>query len=369
MRPIYIWQHKNWTDFQWDSCKIEKLLGEVRNIQGKVSGTFSMVGFETQSKTALEAMTQDVVMSSEIEGERLKADSVRSSLARHLGLDYAGLPESDHYIEGVVQVTIDAVTNCNKPLTAERLFDWHAALFPYGRSGAYRITVANWRQGDDAMLIVSGAMGKEKVHYRAPDSCQVPEEMEKFLAWINSDTQTDSILKAAVAHLWFVAIHPFDDGNGRLTRTITDLLLARSDNMQHRYYSLSAEIRNNRKEYYDILERTTCGKPEITEWLIWFLNCTKQAMEKSLEKVKTIVEKTKFWDIHKDTQLNERQRKIINMLWDEFFGKLTTSKWANICKCSQDTALRDIHDLIEKGILKPSEASGRSKNYILAFLA
>ncbi len=369
MRPIYIWQHKNWTDFQWDSSRIEKLLGEVRNIQGKVSGTFSMVGFETQSKTALEAMTQDVVMSSEIEGERLKADSVRSSLARHLGLDYAGLPESDHYIEGVVQVTIDAETNCNKPLTAERLFDWHAALFPYGRSGTYKITVANWRQGDDAMLIVSGAMGKEKVHYRAPDSCQVPEEMEKFLAWINSDTQTDSILKAAVAHLWFVAIHPFDDGNGRLTRTITDLLLARSDNMQHRYYSLSAEIRNNRKEYYDILERTTCGKPEITEWLIWFLNCTKQAMEKSLEKVKTIVEKTKFWDIHKDTQLNERQRKIINMLWDEFFGKLTTSKWAKICKCSQDTALRDIHDLIEKGILKPSEASGRSKNYILAFLA
>ena len=184
MRSIYIWQHKNWTDFQWDSGKIEKLLGEVRNIQGKVSGTFSMVGFETQSKTALEAMTQDVVMSSEIEGERLKADSVRSSLARHLGLDYAGLPESDHYIEGVVQVTIDAVTNCNKPLTAERLFDWHAALFPYGRSGAYRITVANWRQGDDAMLIVSGAMGKEKVHYRAPDSCQVPEEMEKFLACI-----------------------------------------------------------------------------------------------------------------------------------------------------------------------------------------
>jgi len=208
-------------------------------------------------------------------------------------------------------------------------------------------------------------MGKEKIHYRAPDSNQVPEEMEKFLVWLNENTDTDSILKAAIAHLWFVAIHPFDDGNGRLTRTITDLLLARSDNTQHRYYSLSSEIRNHRKEYYNILERTSCGRPEITEWLIWFLNCTKLAMEKSLEKVNIVAQKTRFWDTHKDTPINERQRKIINMLWDEFFGKLNTSKWAKICKCSQDTALRDIHDLIDKKILKRTEEGGRSTNYVL----
>ena len=365
MRPFYIWQYDNWTDFQWDDKKISKLLGEVRNLQGKVIATFSMLGLEERNNAALEAMTMDVVMSSEIEGERLRADSVRSSLARHLGLDYEGLPESDHYIEGVVEITMDAVCNCDKPVTTERLFDWHAALFPYGRSGAHKITVANWRQGDDAMLIVSGAMGKEKIHYRAPDSSQVPEEMEKFLEWLNGNNDTDSILKAAIAHLWFVAIHPFDDGNGRLTRTITDLLLARSDNTQHRYYSLSSEIRNHRKEYYDILERTSCGRPEITEWLIWFLNCTKLAMEKSLEKVNIVAQKTRFWDTHKDTPINERQRKIINMLWDDFFGKLNTSKWAKICKCSQDTALRDIHDLIDKKILKRTEEGGRSTNYVL----
>lgn len=365
MRPFYIWQYDNWTDFQWDDKKISKLLGEVRNLQGKVIATFSMLGMEERNNAALEAMTMDVVMSSEIEGERLRADSVRSSLARHLGLDYEGLPESDHYIEGVVEITMDAVCNCDKPVTAERLFDWHAALFPYGRSGAHKITVANWRQGDDAMLIVSGAMGKEKIHYRAPDSSKVLEEMEKFIVWLNGNNDTDSILKAAIAHLWFVAIHPFDDGNGRLTRTITDLLLARSDNTQHRYYSLSSEIRNHRKEYYDILERTSCGRPEITEWLIWFLNCTKLAMEKSLEKVNIVSQKTRFWDTHKDTPINERQRKIINMLWDDFFGKLNTSKWAKICKCSQDTALRDIHDLIDKKILKRTEEGGRSTNYVL----
>lgn len=365
MRAIYIWQHKNWTDFHWDEKRVLPLLCEVRNMQGKVAGTFSMIGFEVRNIAALEAMTQDVIMSSDIEGERLRTDSVRSSLAKQLRLPYEGLLESDHYIDGVVEISMDAVNNYKEPLTAERLFDWHAALFPYGRSGACKITVANWRQGEDAMLIVSGAMGKERVHYQAPDSDDVPKEMEKFLDWFNRDTQIDSVVKAAMAHLWFVAIHPFDDGNGRLARSITDLLMARSDDMPHRYYSLSVEIRERRKEYYEVLEKTTCGNSDITEWLLWFLNCLKSAMEKSLQKISRTLEKTKFWDKHFDTPVNERQRKIINMLWDGFDGKLNTSKWAKICKCSQDTALRDIHDLIAKGILRQTDEGGRSTNYVL----
>lgn len=365
MRAIYIWQHKNWTDFRWDEKRIAPLLCDVKNLQGKIAGTMMAAGFAVRNITALEAMTNDVIMSSDIEGEHLVTKSVRSSLAKQLGLEYAGLAECDHYVDGVVQISMDATENYKDPLTAERLFDWHAALFPYGRSGAYKITVANWRQGDDAMLIVSGAMGKEKVHYQAPDSKDVPHEMEKFLKWVNTDKKTDNIIKAAIAHLWFVAIHPFDDGNGRLTRSITDYMLARADDMPLRYYSLSVEIRKQRKEYYEILERTTCGKSDITEWLLWFMNCLKNAMETTLQKTSRIFRKSDFWDRHSDTPINERQRKIINMLWDGFEGKLNTSKWAKICKCSQDTALRDIHDLIEKGILMQTAERGRSTNYIL----
>lgn len=366
MRPIYIWQYPEWPSFTWNDSRLIALLSEVRNLEGKIQGMMGGLGFDVQSMTALNVMTEDVLRSNEIEGVILNSDKVRSSIAKHLGIDTAGLPQPDHYTEGVVQIMMDAVTNCNKPLTPERLFNWHAALFPTGRSGMYPITVGAYRTGSEPMQIVSGAMGKEKVHYEAPPSDVVPDMMTDFLRWINSDnTVTDPVLKAAVAHLWFVAIHPFDDGNGRLTRTITDMQLAKADGFHLRFYSMSAEILREKKTYYEILEHTTSNSIDITEWLEWFLNTMKSSILRAEETVKRVVSKSSFWQRHREIPMNERQVKMVNMLWDGFTGKLTSSKWAKITKTSQATALRDITDLIEKGILIAAADGGRSSNYLL----
>ena len=341
------------------------LLAKVRNLEGRVVGLMEGVGFNLQNAASLNVMVEDVLRSSEIEGELLNADRVRSSIARHLGIETEGLPEPDHYTEGVVQVMLDAVRNSDKPLTPERLFNWHAALFPTGRSGIRPITVAAYRVGKEPMQVVFGPMGKEKVYYEAPTSGDVPAMMDEFIAWVNDKQEIDPILKAAIAHLWFVAIHPFDDGNGRITRTITDMLLAKADGMPHRFYSMSAEILRERKGYYEALEKTTTGTMDITLWIEWFLQTLRNAITRSEATVKRVVAKASFWQQHREVAMNERQVKVVNKLWDGFEGKLTTSKWAKIAKTSQATALRDITDLVEKGVLKVAGEGGRSTNYLL----
>ena len=365
MRAIYIWQQASWPKFTWDNSRLITLLSEVRNLEGRVYGLMSGLGLELQNRTSLDVMTQDVLRSCEIEGELLNPDRVRSSIARHLGIEVEGLPEPDHYTEGVVQVMLDAVRNKDVPLTHDRLFNWHAALFPTGRSGIYPITVASYRVGEEPMQVVSGAMGKERVHYEAPSSELVQDLMNELLQWINNSNDVDPVIKAAIAHLWFVAIHPFDDGNGRLTRTITDMLLARADGMSHRYYSMSAEIMRERKAYYEVLEKTTTGGVDITLWLEWFLLTLRSAILRSETMIKRVVKKSMFWQENRGVAMNERQVKVVNKLWDGFEGKLTTSKWAKITKTSQATALRDINDLIEKGILIASDEGGRSMHYHL----
>ena len=366
MRPVYIWQYPEWPSFTWDDSRLIALLSDVRNREGKIQGMMGGLGFDVQNRAALDVMTEDVLRSNEIEGVILNSDRVRSSIARHLGIDAAGLPQPDHYTEGVVQVMMDAVIDCDKPLTAERLFNWHAALFPTGRSGIYPITVGAYRTGSEPMQIVSGAMGRERVHYEAPPSDAVPGMMNEFLLWINSgNAGIDPVLKAAVAHLWFVAIHPFDDGNGRLTRTITDMLLAKADGFPLRFYSMSAEILRGKKSYYDILERTTTGPTDITVWLEWFLQTLRNALLRAEETVERVVRKSAFWQLHREVPMNGRQVKVVNMLWDGFEGKLTSSKWAKITGTSQATALRDITDLIDKGVLMAASDGGRSANYLL----
>lgn len=296
----------------------------------------------------------------------LDTERVRSSVARHLGIPTEGLPDPDHYTEGVVAVMIDAVRNAHERLTDERLFGWHAALFPTGRSGLYKITVADWRQGDEPMQVVSGAMGHEVVHFEAPPSGAVPTMMNEFMEWINDDqVGIDAILKAAIAHLWFVAVHPFDDGNGRLSRTITDMLMTRADGMPHRFYSMSKSICQNRKGYYAALEATTVGDVNITKWLQWFVQTLRLSLTEALETTTRTVKKAQFWQKHRNLPMNERQTKIVNMLWDGFEGNLTNAKWAKITKTSSSTALRDIQELVAHGVLMTSDSGGRSTNYEL----
>lgn len=367
MRSVYIWQYPEWPNFSWDEREFSAILSEVRNLQGQLVGMMRMIGFDMQNAASLLVMTDDVVKSCEIEGVKLDSERVRSSVARRLGLPSEGLPEPDHYTEGLVQVMLDAVLNAEKDLTEDRLFDWHAALFPTGRSGAYKITVANWRQGDEPMQVVSGAMGHERVHYEAPPSAAVPQMMSDFLKWVNSENETlDPVIKAAIAHLWFVSIHPFDDGNGRLTRTITDMLLTRADRMPHRFYSMSATICQNRKDYYAALEHTTIGSTDITSWLKWFLQTMRLSLLDAMRTVERTVKKSQFWQEHRAVTMNERQTKMVNLLWDGFEGKLTNAKWAKITKTSSSTALRDIQELVSLGVLKVSESGGRSTNYRLA---
>lgn len=361
----YIYQYKNWTDFTWEEKTIQKVFGEVRHLQGTIAGQMSSIGFSTKKEANLTTLTLDVVKSSEIEGEQLNYEQVRSSIARRLGLDVAGLVPIDRNVEGVVEMMLDATQNYLQQLTEDRLFGWHSALFPTGRSGMYKIEVGKYRTG--VMQIVSGAMGKEKVHYEAVEAKLVKQEMNIFLTWLNNDqTDLDLVLKSAIAHFWFIIIHPFDDGNGRIARAISDLLLSRSDGSTERFYSMSSQILLERKRYYEILQKVQHSDGDITEWLEWFLTCLKNALLETQNTLKKIVDKIEFWKHHEHTALNERQRLMLNKLLDGFEGKLKSSKWAKIAKCSTDTALRDIKDLIAKGILKQEEQGGRSTNYELA---
>ena len=359
----YIYQYRSWPNFRWNEAEVQVLLGKVRHLQGKLFGQMSALGFSVKEETMLTALTLDVLKSSEIEGEVLNYEQVRSSIARRLGLDYAGMVYPDRSVEGVVEMMLDATQNYEKPLEEERVFGWHAALFPTGRSGMYKIDVGKYRTGD--MQIVSGAMGKEKIHYQAPAHKQVKLEMDRFLKWFNRDNKIDLLIKSAIAHFWFIIIHPFDDGNGRIARAVSDLLLARSEDSPQRFYSLSNQILLERKVYYSTLQKVQHKDGDITEWIIWFLNCLFSALKSSEKTIEKVLHKVYFWDRHKNTELNSRQRLMLNKLLDGFEGKLKTSKWAKITRCSQDTALRDIKNLIEKEILKQEKSGGRSTNYEL----
>jgi len=361
---IYIHQQDKWPHFTWNNEVLLLRLGEVRNLQGRLIGKMESLGFDLKSEAVLETLTSDVLKSSEIEGEILNLEQVRSSIARHLGIDIQGLVASDRNVDGMVEMMLDATQNYDKPLTTERLFDWHASLFPTGRNGMNKITVGNWRNDSTGpMQVVSGAMGKERVHFQAVDSSKLTNEMTGFLLWLNSEDKIDSVLKAGLAHLWFVTIHPFEDGNGRIARAIADMLLAKSDGSPMRFYSMSAQIRLERNEYYHILEKTQKGSLDVTDWLCWFLNCLTNAFNATDTTLSKVLFKSQFWKIHASTLLNERQTILINRLLDGFDGKLTSSKWAKISKCSADTALRDIQDLIVKKILRKDHAGGRSTNY------
>jgi len=359
----YIYELKDWTDFSWQDKDINAIFGEVRLIQGKIIGQMNALGFSAKEEATLIALTLDVVKSSEIEGELLNFDQVRSSIARRLGINTAGLVPSSRHIEGVVEMILDATQRHTMSLTEKRLFGWHAALFPTGYSGPYEIQVGRYRTGE--MQVVSGALGKEKVHYEAVKPELVKTEMDQFLDWFNNENCLDPVLKAAIAHFWFIIIHPFDDGNGRIARAITDLLLARAEGSGERFYSMSNQILSERKRYYEVLQKVQHRSGDITDWLDWFLHCLKNAMLATENTTQKILRKAEFWKRHEHTPINERQRLVLNKLFGDFEGKLQTSKWAKIAKTSTDTALRDIKDLVEKGILLQTDEGGRSASYEL----
>lgn len=363
MEIRYIHQNKDWTNFTWDNNKLLVLLANVRHLQGRLLGQMENLGFKLKEEAVLSTLTLDVLKSTEIEGEILNKDQVRSSIARKLGLEVSGLVDSPRNVDGVVEMMLDATQNYTPPITTERLFGWHAALFPTGYSGMHKIEVGKYRDGD--MQVVSGAMGKERVHYEAPKADRIESEMNNFLQWFNITTETDPVLKAAIAHFRFVTIHPFDDGNGRIARAITDMQLARGDGSSQRFYSMSNQILAERKKYYEILEKAQRGTSDITDWLIWFLSCLENTLINSNNILESVLAKARFWEKHSQTPLNERQRLMLNKLLDGFEGKLTSSKWAKIVKSSQDTAIRDIQDLINKKILQKEVQGGRSTNYEL----
>jgi Fic family protein len=363
----YIHELKDWPDFRWDHKALAGLLADVRHRQGRLVGRMQGLGFGLRSEAMLRTLTEDVLKSSEIEGEILDRDQVRSSLARRLGMDIGGLVPADREVEGVVEMMLDATQNYADALTDGRLFGWHAALFPMGRSGMHKIAVGAWR--DDRagpMQVISGPVGRERVHYQAPKAGRVPQDMAAFLAWFNGQGEIDPVLKAGVAHLWFVTIHPFEDGNGRIARAIADMQLARSEDSPQRFYSMSAQIRQERNAYYEILEATQKDDLDITGWLAWFLACLGRAIDGAEGILAGVLKKARFWEKHRADTLNDRQRDMLNRLLDGFEGKLTSSKWAAIEKCSPDTALRDITGLLERGILVRDEGGGRSTSYSLA---
>ncbi len=363
---IYIHQNKQWPHFTWDKERLINLLAKVRNQQGQLIGKMKSFGFDLQSEAFLETFTLDVLKTTEIEGIILDSNQIRSSIAKRLGIDIAGLPKADRDVEGVVDMMFDATKNYNKKLTKERLFDWHFSLFPTGRVGMNKIIVGDWRDDSTGpMQVVSGALGKEKVHFEAPSSNLIDKEITSFLIWINKNQDLDIVLKAGIAHLWFLTIHPFEDGNGRISRAITDMFLAKSDGVSERFYSMSAQIRKERKAYYQILEKTQKGDLDLTDWLFWFLNCLSNALTESDIILAKVIYKHNFWRENAMRMQNNRQKLLLNKLLDGFTGKLTSSKWGKIAKCSQDTALRDIQDLIDKGILKKSVGGGRNTNYEL----
>ncbi len=362
----YIYQAKDWPVFKWDTPQVTALLLDIRYQQGRLLGNMDSLGFQFRKESILETMIQEVVKSSEIEGEILDIQQVRSSVARRLGLDTAGLPKADREVEGVVDVMFDATSNFEAPLTERRLFDWHASLFPSVHDGLAKIKVGAWRDDKDGpMRVISGPIGREKVHFEAPPAADVKAEMQSFLEWFNTESDLDLVIRAGLAHLWFVTLHPFADGNGRIARAITDMTLARSENTGQRYYSMSAQIRKERNDYYNCLEHTQKGAMDVTVWLVWFLGCLKRAIVNSENILARVIDKAKFWEHVAEIPLNERQIKLINRLLDGFVGKLTSSKWAKIAKCSQDTAYRDIMDLVNKNILVKNPKGGRSTNYSL----
>ncbi|MDR0350905.1 MAG: Fic family protein [Coriobacteriales bacterium] len=361
---MFLHEKDQWFRFSWDDEPIIPLLSTVRNRQGRLWGRLSSMGFELQDKAELEMRSLDVLKSSEIEGVALDPEVVRSSIARSLGLEYGGFSGSTHDVDAVVEMTLDATYGYATPLTEERLFTWHAALFPTGYSGLHKISLARYR--DDEMEVVSGPIGREKVHYRAPAPERVPAEMARFLAWFNSGDGPEEVLRAAIAHFWFVSIHPFDDGNGRIARALTDMVLARSDASPRRFYSMSNQILVERKAYYEVLESTQKGSGEISEWLIWFLSCLDDALVASETLLDSVMRAARFWQGCAMIVLSDRQRKVLRKLLDGFDGKLTSSKWRRITKTSQDTALRDIQDLIAKGVLERESSQGRSTSYRIA---
>lgn len=368
MRRIekYIYQKPGWPRFFWNTEKLLTLLTEVRNMQGRIVGQMSALGFSLKDHANLEILTQDILNSTEIEGEVLDKNQVRSSIARRLGLNVSGLVASDRNVDAVVEMMIDATRNFDQPLTRDRIIGWHNTLFPSGYSGMLKIRVGKFR--DDAsgpMQVISGPIGKEKVHYQAPPAAALEIEMAAFFDWFNKEQGIDLVIKSALAHLWFVTLHPFDDGNGRIARALADMILARSDGQSYRFYSMSAQIRAERKQYYEVLEKTQKSSLDVTCWLEWFLKCLLNAIKESAKTLGLVVFKHNFWLANAAKLENERQRKMLNKLLDGFDGNLTSSKWAKICKCSQDTALRDIRDLLEKQILQKLPGGSRSTAYAL----
>jgi Fic family protein len=364
---MYIWESQAWPTFTWQNDPLAGPLAHAAREQGRLLGKMEALGFSLRNEAHLRTLTEDVVKSSEIEGEKLDGEQVRSSIARRLGLDIGALVPADRHVEGVVELMLDATSNYGQPLTAERLFGWHAALFPTGHSGLQKITVGQWRDdGNGPMQVVSGPIGRQKIHFQAPPASRVPQEMDRFLAWFETPSDRDPLLTAGLAHLWFVTIHPFDDGNGRIARAIADMALARSEQSTQRFYSVSAQLRRERNDYYTMLERTQKSTLDITAWQAWFLGQLQRAMQGSEETLAAVLLKARFWERFAQTTLNERQVQVLNKLLDGFHGKLTTSKWAKLTGTSQDTAYRDILDLVERGALRRDAGGGRSTSYSLA---
>jgi Fic family protein len=364
---MYIHELKDWPRFHWDTDRLAEPLASVRHRQGRLIGRMESLGFSLRQEALLRTLTADVLKSSEIEGEKLEAEQVRSSIARRLGMNIGALKPADRNVEGVVEMMLDATGHYDQPLTPERLFSWHAALFPTGRSGMTKITVGAWRDDSKGpMEVLSGAIGRERVHFAAPAASGLEREMTGFLDWFNRSGDIDEVLKAGLSHLWFVTVHPFDDGNGRIARAIADMALARSEKSSQRFYSMSAQIRQERTAYYEILERTQQNTMDITPWMDWFLGCLGRAIDGAQTILGSVLVKARFWEGIREMPLNERQTLVLNLLFDGFEGKLTTSKYAKLTKSSQDTALRDILPLVERGILVRGPEGGRSTSYALA---
>lgn len=364
---MYIHELNDWPRFHWDRERLAESLAAVRHQQGRLIGHMEALGFQLRQEAVLETLTADVIETSEIEGEKLDAGQVRSSIARRLGMDIGGLKPSDRHVEGIVEMMLDATRHYDSPLTAERLFSWHAALFPTGRSGMTKIRVGAWR--DDSrgpMQVISGPVGKGRVHFEAPQAGRLEAEMHRFLEWFNTSADLDLVLQAGLAHLWFVTIHPFDDGNGRIARAIADMVLARSEKSPQRFYSMSAEIRRERTAYYDILEQAQKGSLDVTPWMEWFVGCLGRAISGAQTTLSGVLAKAGFWKRFQSVAINDRQRLVLNRLLDGFDGKLTTSKYAKLAKCSQDTALRDILSLVDSRLLIRNPGGGRSTSYALS---
>lgn len=363
---MWIHEQQKWPLFTYDMTILAIKLSEVRHKQGRLLGRVEGFGFDLRREASLSALTADIVKSSAIEGEILNPEEVRSSIAKRLGIDIVGIVPTSRDVEGIVEIMLDATQNFLKPLTVDRLFDWHAALFPTGRSGMSKITVGDWRpKTNEPMQVISGAIGKEKVHFEAPHASKINDEMHKFLTWFETCSDIDGVIKAGIAHFWFVTIHPFEDGNGRIARAIADMALACSDNSKNRFYSMSAQIENERKIYYEQLEKQQRGSLDITCWLDWFLDCLNRAIDNAEDILSAVLFKASFWELANQANLNQRQKLILNRMLEDFLGHMNTSKYAKIAKCSQDTALRDIRELIELRLLIQNASSGRSTSYRL----